>query len=358
MSVGAFQKLDLDPKLVDEFYDIGLSTLEELYAFLVTFSGFGENKGIPLNKITSDILKITGMPAGKVITASSAGSRQYAHGAVPPSNANYQNGKSVAKTASRQNILGNKADLRHTLSSPIKDQGDRSTCVAFSLVACLEHKLSEPDLSEQFQYWSAKLQGSDPHPDTPGTRLEYAVNGLSSVGVCEESHWPYSQALIPSNETHQSVWSPIAPSSAATTDATTRKSTGYDFEDLGASSQRALRVYNKLKNGPVAITLPVFEDPNTKQDNWLWNGAIDYGRVLNPWSSAIAYGGHAVCLTEFRADLAAPGGGWFVFKNSWGNSWSTGQVSPPQGQPKVPTGYGYLSAMYVEDYAWEICQIG
>jgi hypothetical protein len=73
---------------------------------------------------------------------------------------------------------------------PVRDQGERGTCVAFASVALREFLLAQPeDLSEQFLYWACKeLDGL---PDA-GTYIHTAMTAFSQYGVCEESVWPYN----------------------------------------------------------------------------------------------------------------------------------------------------------------------
>ncbi len=56
---------------------------------------------------------------------------------------------------------GGNVDLR-LANWPVKDQGQRGTCVAFGTAACFEHHMAQPqqgapsDRSEQFLYWAIK----------------------------------------------------------------------------------------------------------------------------------------------------------------------------------------------------------
>jgi hypothetical protein len=81
---------------------------------------------------------------------------------------------------------------------PIRDQGDRGTCVAFTGAACLEYHLgrfdaqSGLDLSEQFAFWNmieSKAQRN----------LVALYPLLESDGVCRASTWPYYPKSIAGN---------------------------------------------------------------------------------------------------------------------------------------------------------------
>src|SRR5207249_3563775 len=73
---------------------------------------------------------------------------------------------------------------------PIRDQGKRGTCVAHAVVAlqeCLEARVQgalSPDLSEQFLYWSCKM--NDGISKQAGTWERVAVPMIVQFGVCLE----------------------------------------------------------------------------------------------------------------------------------------------------------------------------
>jgi hypothetical protein len=65
-------------------------------------------------------------------------------------------------------------------------------------------------------------------------------------------------------------------------------------------------------------------------------------------------GGHAITLVGYRdnskepEDSHRPGGGYFIFRNSWGQDWA------PQGPAR---GYGYLPYDYVRRFCQEAAVI-
>ena len=73
---------------------------------------------------------------------------------------------------------------------PVRDQGQRGTCVAFATVALREFLNDcREDLSEQFLYWACKQLDGLPEP---GTYIHTAMSALAEYGVCTESIWPYN----------------------------------------------------------------------------------------------------------------------------------------------------------------------
>ena len=69
---------------------------------------------------------------------------------------------------------------------PIRDQGERGTCVAFSSVAMREFMTRrEHELSEQFFYWACKQR--DGTPNESGTSLKVAARIVRNEGVCRQA---------------------------------------------------------------------------------------------------------------------------------------------------------------------------
>lgn len=244
---------------------------------------------------------------------------------------------------------------------PVRDQGQRGTCIAFASTACVEHKrcrassAGPDDHSEQFLYWAIKTRTADPWPSTDGTSLEFARDAMASEGICLEADWPYVPALLPANIPQGGNGNP-SPVALAAAGRNTHVRAAYLSPPPG---QGAAAVLSAIMAGrPVAVSLPVFRDPQMPPqapDNWTTNSGWLYGRVMNPPPTAVVAGGHAVCITGFVPDAAEPGGGYFVFRNSWGVQWASAVPSPGASHAPEP-GYGEVSASYVDTYMWEMLQ--
>ena len=223
------------------------------------------------------------------------------------------------------------ADLRGCFG-PVRHQGDRPTCVAHAggaLAECL-HRHAHGSLisfSPQFLYFQAKRR--DGAPNLPGTWSKDALPTLVTEGICEEVLWPYEPDELPGDPTHGN------PSGAATADAAGHKALRIDV--LDPRSSRQLRS-TLLDGRPVSISVPVYS-------NWWSTSSRQFGEITMPVPSSRLEGGHAVCVAGFEWDDEFTGGGYFIFRNSWGTEWAP--ASP------IAAGYGVIPFEYIDRYGWE-----
>jgi len=221
---------------------------------------------------------------------------------------------------------------------PIRDQGERGTCVAFATVAVLEYMLhrargAPQDLSEQYLYWNVKR--TDGY-SREGTWLEFSFPLARRDGVCRDDLWPYEPDKRPNDLTHGDPPDPQACQLDAPQHTFSRIIRLRDYRQPEA-------IKNQLRQGrPVSVAIPVFK-------TWYNNPAARLsGNILMPLrSDRFAVGGHAIVLVGFDEDPTTPGGGYFLVRNSWGDSW--GSASP------FGPGYGDVPYAYIERYngdAW------
>jgi C1A family cysteine protease len=223
---------------------------------------------------------------------------------------------------------------------PIRDQGDRGTCVAHAATAVAEHywRLQGQilDLSRQFLYWDCKQHDGDPNEE--GTWVGVAMPQLQSDGCCLETTWPYVMTVIPGNESQD------PPPTGALAEAATYKIPA--FRQLSPTS--VLDIKSELaQDRCVAFTIPVF-------NSWYQNDEVTRtGEIVNPIPNEQNVGGHAMCFVGYEdipteADL---GGGKFYVRNSWNGNWAT--------EPVLGTvGYGTIPYSYIAQYATEAYSIG
>lgn len=263
-----------------------------------------------------------------------------------------KSGEELSRNESEQERIG--VDIA---GWPVRDQGDRGTCVAHAMVACREHLAFEQgedckrfDLSEQFLFWGTKTQGGDPSPHEDGTWIEFAKEALMQVGVCREELWPYDGLVRGGNVTHAG---PGLPTGSAQSGAVPFCHPCSEYAREGGAA-RVLEHLTRTRR-PVAISLPVFRDRLVPLNtNWNTPVGIAYGEVLDPPPTAVAENGHAVCVVGFVPDGEELHGGYFVFRNSWGTM-KFGRRAPVEGWYAPAPGYGQISASYVDNYLWELC---
>jgi C1A family cysteine protease len=196
-----------------------------------------------------------------------------------------------------QSSLPSVVDLRPKCS-PIANQGDMSSCVAFAVISAMEYlenvqHNSTISLSQQFVYYNERvLNGSVASDD--GAFVEDGINVLLTYGACELSLWPYSKDDLYTK-----------PSDAAYADATKRKALKYS-----RVAQDQTSVMTPLSNGyPVVLgflVYPAFESQEVAAS----------GIVPMPNSTEEMLGGHCVCIVGY--DLAKQ---MFLIRNSWGPDW-------------------------------------
>jgi C1A family cysteine protease len=214
--------------------------------------------------------------------------------------------------SSRSN-LPIRVDHRSVLG-PVRDQGDRGTCLAFAVTAAHEHYRyveagSVPHLSEEFFYWACKQIDGD---NFPGTTFTSAQDALKDRGQPIEDLWPYDGRR---DDADSASYQPPAAALAA-----------HHFKaELGKGQAAPDLVKELLALGtPVVVGLrltPQFYQPVG-------------GHIMDPPDPPTLLGGHAVVIVGYENE---PGSGdpYFIVRNSWGPRWGV-------------EGHGYISYAHFE----------
>ena len=201
--------------------------------------------------------------------------------------------------------------------TPVRDQGDEGTCVAFaSVVGVKEYQDSKEykkivGLSPRYLYSLCKKNDGD--PDSEGTYPRIAMKMLLKYGTSPESFWPYKP--------HQTD----KPKSGAAKTALRYRVKAYARIKTALDMKRSLVI-----NGPFLAGVDVYE-------SWFTDKASKTGLIPMPEKSEQYQGGHAICIAGYD-----DGKKLFKFKNSWSNGWGD-------------DGYGYLGYDYMKQYcvdAW------
>lgn len=212
---------------------------------------------------------------------------------------------------------------------PVKNQGQRGTCVAFGSLASLEFATGKLNLlSEQFLYWGCKKR--DGHSGS-GTYIETAMEFLEDIGVCYAKDHRYNSVPIEGDEGQKD------PSAKAMKKAfynSIISKTHYAKGDIN-SLKEALA--GTIDGKPRLVTCGIFVFPS------MGNASTrETGTVVMPFDGERGVGGHCICLVGYVDAPEAPGGGWFIFRNSWGEEWAP--------KNKYESGYGLLPYAYMKKY--------
>jgi Papain family cysteine protease len=227
--------------------------------------------------------------------------------------------------------LPDQVDLRPTFakySFAPKTQGKRDVCSLFAVAGAVEYELAKDNparptrLSEEFLIWAA----NDATGLTGDQAMFYeAVHGLRMLGICSESLMPYETNEDPKRH----------PSKEALADARAcRRWTAHWIKrwdvKTGLTDALLTDIKGELANDhPVAVGLRWPKEERFGQDHVLDIPAADQVRD-----------GHSILFVGYREDKDQPGGGVFLFRNSWGKQWQDG------GYARMP--YAYAAA-YAND---------
>ncbi len=193
-----------------------------------------------------------------------------------------------------------------SLQTPVRDQGDRPTCVAFAVSAAHEWQADDDHVrSTEDAMWAAHQIAEVPGREE--TTVSWALQGLDRHEHSTEIAWPYGAPR----------WSAGRP--AAALDDGARRPLG-PWRELGSSSFDT--VTHELAAGrPVILTVRVVPLA------WYHDGAL-----IDAEANLKTPGSHAVLAVGAldRPDR-------LIIKNSWGSGWGE-------------NGYGYLTRRYHDHY--------
>jgi hypothetical protein len=257
--------------------------------------------------------------------------------------------------------LGETIILKRPDDWPIHDQGERGACVAHAAVACLEYFVYHESgtltsFSEQFIHYNMRQWQRREGNDSDRTWLRTAREVLRSDGICLESECLYDPFL-----------GKLGLDGAEPSEAARRSAGRYRFdatviERPGHCTTTAPAAYIAgalHESRAVAVSIPVQVLPlSFGVTNWTIQLGRYHGIVADPTGDCPD--GHAVCILGYLQDRRAPGGGWFICRNSWGLEWSSEsdyscQPFAIRGLPG--RGYGVLSVRYVNTHVSEIMTV-
>jgi len=198
-------------------------------------------------------------------------------------------------------------DLR-SFDTPIRNQGSRPWCTAFATIGAIENLArrffdQSLDLSEIHHFKSYGVYQTAP-----------SLNAAKTIGLIDESLWPY-----------------------------------YGNKQQGSDSKIRAKLQGSRK---IQLSLTDVVQSIREGQPLVINLDVN-GSFMNPKQGGIivpggySRGGHAIALTGVVLDNRVGGGGYFIIKNSWGQTWGD-------------NGYGYIPFSYCNySYcsAWSISDV-
>lgn len=227
-------------------------------------------------------------------------------------------------------------DLRPEIQSfglAVRDQGSRGTCSVFALTFLLEYAYDSrlnsgfSALSEEYLNYVAHLVLGT---SGDGGFFDQLDNGYQVWGMATATEEPYQTTKV------SSIQQSLLDAGALWTRFQVDYVKSWD-NTKGASQNQLDSVIAYLDaNSPVA-----FGGWWPTSSAW-GTSTVDGVDVMNvpdlSKKSTEVFDGHSVGLVGYCKSTDFDGGGYFVFRNSWGSTWGD-------------SGYGYMPFQYVLDYA-------
>jgi Papain family cysteine protease len=227
------------------------------------------------------------------------------------------------------------------LALPVKDQGPRGTCSIFATTFLIEYQAARAqrpngsDLSEEYLNW-AKNQAN--RTDFDGGKFSDIIRGYEAFGMVAASDMPDMGTFDPKH--------PATPQRA--TIAAGKAFPRFRFAFIkewnnqnGMSDKELDAAKAALRSGrPVATGiwwLNHFETVMVQRVPLLKEYPRGANKSSDPAKNPM-FDGHSIDLVGYHEGAEFPGGGYFVFRNSFG---------PRFGH----SGYGFVSFDYMHNYA-------
>jgi len=234
--------------------------------------------------------------------------------------------------------------------TPIRNQGQRGTCVAFASMAFLESQLKvqtgrDSDLSEQYSYWASKaIDQIAPHQDG-SIPLDF-MKSLEKNGVPAEAAWPYeSVGWFDDAKNHPDCKKVVLnnPDRLPTVCLTNGNAPA---QAINAEKVRVVQAH-RVPSAPEAIMgflqakVAVVIGADVYEKAWSYSEKTSpgylTGKITMPGPGDKLIGGHAFLIVGYDMDQKV-----FLFKNSWGtDKWASKATVP---------GYGTIPFDYIRKY--------
>jgi papain like protease len=191
--------------------------------------------------------------------------------------------------------LPTSVDLSPRFTLPVRDQGNRLTCVAFSICAAIElvESTASP-LAPPYLYWECKQRDISPWNTACGTFVETAIQAIAT-GLCEESDWTY-------HATRQAC-----PDHHGPPPTVSHRSMSARGRMIGSGDLVAIK--EVLASGhPVVASIRCFD--------WWLKTDFETGQITSPAPGDWSHEAHALCLVGYEDLSDGSGDGDLLFRNS------------------------------------------
>lgn len=273
-------------------------------------------------------------------------------------------------------VYPNEFDLM-AIQTPVRNQGSRGVCSIFATNALMESlylaegTLPNPDFSEQYLQWSVKTQVMA-FTMTDGSSAQRNLEAINRFGIVEESAWPYESRgwgtdrdpMCTGEGRPTYCWTNGSPPESATTAQRYTLPRGRWI----SPRPRSIQGHMITKRTPVVVGGDFFYQAWNHGGSMLptsaaysRRGIVMYPNEQDIADSRLRPAGHAYLLVGWDADMEvqrldgmgqpmvdAAGApvmerGFFLFKNSWGNTRFGTEGTPAAG-------YGWIAFRYVEEF--------
>jgi fibronectin-binding autotransporter adhesin len=189
----------------------------------------------------------------------------------------------------------------YNLVTPVKNQDGSGMCWAFAATGMLEakYKITRNDPTYDIDLSEQQLADAGIGDYTNGGNSDNCTGYFHSTGLVTETVLPFQWSYV----SPWPNWSTVSAQISSGQVGTVKIASSRNWITESADQIKA-----DLKNyGPIAVAITVDND---------W---------YNPTPTANNRGGHEVLITGYHDNVgseSAPGGGYFIVKNSWSASWN------------------------------------
>lgn len=210
--------------------------------------------------------------------------------------------------------MPSKVDLRPKCP-PVYDQGELGSCTANGISGCIQFIQPAFMPSRLFIYYNERAMEGDIDTDG-GAQIHDGIKSVGTIGVCEETEWPYNIAKFKDKPSFQSFLN-------------AKKDVLNDYFSITAAQE----IKQCLTTGyPVVFGMTAYESFESPE-------VAKTGLLPMPKHNEQIVGGHCMAIVGYNESKKI-----FIVRNSWGDSWAL-------------AGYCEIPYAYIEKYASDMWTI-